>query len=159
MFDLLDRPLVWIPVKWPGLIQKEESAVAEAVEHEVEIQVEILDRDEMESWGERGSKGPVIPEGTAPEAAKALQAADGLAIFKEVAKAWRKIGAGGKSLAFNDENIAKLLRVQGFGAAFGQAYVDAWNGRIATRSGNSEGSPKPGRADGQHDETAEAART
>ena len=37
-FDLLDKPLIYIPVKWPGL-KANDNGDAVAVEHTVDVQV------------------------------------------------------------------------------------------------------------------------
>lgn len=49
MFDLLDRPLVYIPVKWAG-VAADENGEAVAVEHSIKLQVELLDSVESAEW-------------------------------------------------------------------------------------------------------------
>jgi len=48
-FDLLDRPLVFIPVRWKG-IGADENGVAILIDHEVEIRVEMLDDKQFLDW-------------------------------------------------------------------------------------------------------------
>ena len=61
MFDLLDRPLVFWPVKWPG-ISADEKGDAVAVTHEVQLQIEILDDDEAREWSVTGGADPFPDE-------------------------------------------------------------------------------------------------
>lgn len=144
-FDLLDRPLVFVPVRWKG-VASDDGGDAVVVDHRVDIQVEILDKDELADWLK------LTAETVAPE--KATDHA--LAVFKRVAKGWRKIKAGGRVPAFNDENIGRLLKWPGFDSAFGAAYWQAWNGRVEAREGNSEGSLAPGQAGEPTDATPPA---
>jgi hypothetical protein len=137
-FDLLDRPLVWFPCKFPGLAQPDGDEVAVPVEHEVELQGEILDREEYGKWLDR-----LTIDGTN---LAVVDAATELTLFKDVIKNWRRVRAGGRTVEFNDENIRRLLAWPNFLASFGQAYVNAWRGQVETRSGNSAGSPADGRA-------------
>lgn len=143
MFDLLDRPLVFIPVKWPGLKQGPDGA-AVPTEHVVDIQVEILDQVAVNEWLQKGAK-------TQPTPAK--QRIHEIDTFRAVAKNWRGLK---NSPVFDDDNIAKLLVWPGFADAFGVAYLNAWNAKVETREGNSEGSPANGPAGGPTDETPKA---
>lgn len=127
-FDLLDAPLLWIPVIWPGLIQREEGAVAEVTEHRVEVQVEILDREAFGKW--------LVEIGRDAEDGSVDAAAE-LANVKAVVRNWRKVRAGKSVFAFNDDNLSKLINVPNFVTAFGAAYMNAWRGRAETREGNS----------------------
>jgi len=149
MFDLLDRPLFYLPVKWPGVVPGDDGG-ATLTEHMVEIQVELLDREEFNAWMIEGSKD--VEDMTAEE-----RQAHELTTIKGVAKGWRKIKANGRNPDFSDENIAKLLGFPGFVSAFGEAYMNAWNAKIEIRSGNSEGSPANGQADGPTGATSKAA--
>lgn len=142
-FDLLDRPLVFIPVKWAG-IGKTDDGGAIRVDHVVDIQVELLDRDEFSDWIIEANK----------DVEREDRAAHELATIKKVAKGWRKIKAGGRDVAWNDENLAKLLLWPGFVTAFGEAYMTAWRGELETRTGNSDGSPGIGLAGEPTDVTA-----
>jgi len=145
MYDLLDRPLVFIPVEWPGLIATEDGG-AISTTHRVEIQVEILDRDEFTAWA---AKGLLTPEGDA-------RVAHELEVFREVAKGWRKIKSAGRTPEFSDDNILALLRKPGFVSAFGPAYLKAFAGQVEVRTGNSAGSPEHGPAGEPTDETSKA---
>jgi len=134
MFDLLDRPLVWIPVKFRGLKQEDESGLAVSVEYEVEVQVEIVDRDEFRRLFQPEEGTPKLDE---------------MAIATRVVHGWRKVRAGGRPLDFNSDNLAKMLRVPNFALALELAYLEAFQGKAKVREGNSEGSQPGGRADEQ----------
>jgi hypothetical protein len=136
MFDLLSRPLVFIPVKWKGVAEGKEGE-AVPVEHAIDVQVEILDRVEFDKWIDMNRK-----DGDTPD----VDPAGELAIFKTVAKGWRKIRMNGSTAQFTDDNIARMLRYPGFVGAFGEAYMETWAGRVAVREGNSDGSPANGPA-------------
>lgn len=148
MFDLLDRPLVWIGVAWPGLVQKDETGVAEVTEHRVELQVEILDRSDYAKWLDDGEK-QARDDGVDEEAE--------LALVLQVTRAWRKVVANGTPIAFSPDNLARLLRAPGFIPAFSIAYGNAWAGKAETREGNSASSPAHGRADAATAATETAA--
>lgn len=159
MFDLLAKPLLWIPVIWDGLAPGEGEEVAQPIEHRIDVQVEILDRDAFTEW----LRGGTADAGTAADADDeafdpAARAAHELASFKAVASNWRKVVAGGAALPFNDENVALMLRVPGFVPAFGQAYVKAFRGQAEERVGNSESSPNNGRADAPSSGTTAAKK-
>lgn len=131
-FDLLDRPLVWIPVTWPGLAPSDvEGEVAKVVEHRVDIQVEILPRDELERM--------FYPKGDA-------EPVDDFDAFKRIAQGWRKLVAHGRPVEFTDDNIRLLLNVSGFPTALQTHYLKACAGKVETREGNSDASPSDGRA-------------
>ncbi len=135
MFDLTDRPLHWIPVKWPGLAQDaDESLTSQPVEHEIELRVELLDKEEAKDFF------PAVfdlADRPIPEEAD---------VFKRVVKAWRKVASAGRPVPMTDENIAVLLRVPMFGAAFTGAYISALGGQVEVREKNLKGSPSSGRA-------------
>lgn len=157
MFDILDRPLHWIPVKWPGLSQGEdENALSTPVEHEIELRVELVDREEAKALfpvlfydGPRPNEWDVegIAEFTAKMDELRKSAPAELELFKRLVKGWRKIKAGGRVPDFNDDNIGLLLKVPLFAPSFTEAYLDALRGRTAVREKNSESSPNNGRAD------------
>lgn len=146
-FDLLDRPLLYIPVKWPGL-GVDDDGKAKPVEHSVEVQIELLDSDEANAWIDESSKEPEDV---------AARDAHSLASFKRVAKGWRGVKAGTRTADFSDDNIARMLRAPGFSYAFGTAYAEAMRGKVAIREGNSDGSPAPGPAGEPIGETSKAA--
>ena len=137
MFDLLDRPLHWLPFKWPGLAPdpENENALSKPVEHEIELRVELVTKDELVELFPRmfgDEDKPVLPE---------------LEIFKRIVKGWRKIKHGGRVPEFSDENISLLLQAPMFSASFATTYVAAVGGKVDIREGNSDGSPSGGRAD------------
>jgi hypothetical protein len=146
-FDLLNRPLVFIPVTWAGLGEAGDGAAVE-IEHSIDVQIELLDRDEFQAWLERSGEDVENP---------VERAAHELATFREVAKGWRKIKANGRTPEFNDENVARLLRFPGFVSAFGAAYLKAWRGKVEVREGNSGGSPANGLAGEPTDATRKDA--
>lgn len=133
MFDLLDRPLHWIPVKWNALVAaKKASDLSVPGSHEIELRVELVDREEAirmfpSIFGEGGEEQP------------------GLEVFKRAVKEWRKIKANGQVVPMTDENIKLLLGVPCFEAAFKVAYVTALAGQSEVREGNSSASPGGGR--------------
>ncbi|MBA3668430.1 MAG: hypothetical protein H0W65_12050 [Sphingomonas sp.] len=136
MFDLLDRPLHWITIKWPGLRQGEnESELSQPADHEVELRVELLDREEVKRFFPAAFD---LPDKDAPGE---------LEIFKRVVKEWRKVVSNGRPVTMNDENMGLLLKAPMFGAAFTERYLSALGGRVEIREKNSQGSPSNGRAD------------
>lgn len=141
MFDLTDRPLVWVPVKWPVLRPSEKEGET-AVEHEVsiEIEVEIKDRDELveltsEMFGLDSSKEKEL-EGLSPEQIVERSRALEVTQFMTLVRDWRKFKAAGKPVEFTAENVRKLLSVPGFLTAFQTAYFNACAGKVETRKGN-----------------------
>lgn len=133
MFDLTDAPRLWINVKWPGLIPGPDEGLAVETEHEVELEVEIVDRDEL-----------LILFPLRPERANTPE--EEAVIFKRLCSAWRKFKIAGQTAEFSDENIKKLCKVPMFATGFELAYMAAWQGRGVAREKNSEGSPSIGRA-------------
>lgn len=146
MFDLLEKPLVWISVKFPGLAQEAEGeGTATLVEHRIELCVEIVPRDEFRALFLNNLE------------AKGEPAAE-IDVFKRVVSGWRKIVADRKPVPFTDDNIVRLLNVPGFATAFGTAYLQAWQGQVETREGNSDSLPAGGQADAQAGATAAAEK-
>lgn len=131
VFDLLDRPLVWIEVRWPGLKPGPEGGLAEEVEHVIELQVEVVDRDRLIELF-------ALEEGMTP--------VDDLTAFRELVKDWRKIVAAGNPLPFEEANIKRLLALPSFSTSLQAAYLGACAGKAKLREGNSEGSRVNGRA-------------
>ncbi len=141
MFDLTDRPLVCVPVKWQVLRPSEKEGET-AVEHEVsiEIEVEIKDRDELveltsEMFGLSAEKAKEIedlPPEEIVERSRKLEVEQ----FMSIVRNWRKFKAGGKPVDFTPENVRKLLSVPGFLTAFQTAYFNACAGKVETRKGN-----------------------
>lgn len=137
VFDLLDRPLLWIPVTWPGL-KRGKDGFAEEVEHEIECEVELLD-DKEEFLVMFGLK--VVAEGEEPP-----PPVDEFEAFKRLVKNWRRIAIGGVPLEFSDDNIRRVLRLPSFAVGLQAAYMNALAGKVRTREKNSEGSRGNGRA-------------
>lgn len=137
MFDLLARPLIYITVAWPGLIEDEQGNARE-VEHSIDLQVELLDRLEFIEWINRES-----PDLTNRDAGIAFE----VERLRSVVKGWRDVKAGNRAAEFNDENVRRLVLVPGFTDAFTGAYGQAMLGKAKTREGNSAGSPANGPAD------------
>jgi len=137
-FDLYDRPLVWIPVKFPGLSQPDGDEVAVAIMHEVELQVEILDREQFAEWMQ-------LLEADAENAGTVDRQAENRSVTM-IVKGWRKVKARGRTVEFNEENLRRLLAWPNFVTALGTSYMKAWQGQAETRLGNSASSPAGGRA-------------
>lgn len=135
MFDLSDRPLVWIPVKWSVLRPGEgEDALAVEAEAKVELEIEILDREELvKLFAEE-----VGAEGEEPEVdGEKLKGRDlELARFMKVVRDWRKVADRGEALQFNSENARRMLGIPGFTAAFETAFLAACVGKVEIRKGN-----------------------
>ena len=141
MFDLTDRPLVWVPVKWQ-VLRPNEIEGETAVEHEVsiDIEVEVKDRDELvelasEMFGLDGAKAKEV-EDLEPQAIIERSRALEVTQFMSIVRDWRKFKAGGKPVEFNADNVRKLLAVPGFLNAFQTAYFNACAGKLETRKGN-----------------------
>ena len=135
MFDLSDRPLVWIPVKWAVLRPGEgDDALAVETEAVIEVEVEILDREELKTlfaaeFGIEDAKPEVDGkqlEGRELETAR----------FMKVVRDWRKVADNGKALEFNAENVKGMLSVPGFTSAFETAFLAACVGKVDIRKGN-----------------------
>lgn len=158
MFDLLDRPLVWIPVTWPALLAPEqESDLAQPGEYTVELRVELIDSDEAVKLFP-----PMFPgrDAAAAEAADATPEIWSFKAFKRLVKDWRKISSQGRaSPPLNDKNIKLLLKAPMFIAAFATAYIGALSGRVQVREKNLDGSPSVGRADTESDATMSSNET
>lgn len=137
MFDLSDRPLVWLPIKWTVVRPGEgEDALAVEVEAAVEVEVELKTRDELlamfeekfsdEEGVESAEVGGERLKGRELEAKR----------FETVVKRWRKVVDGGKPLELNKDNIRRMLGVPGFASAFETAYLAACAGKVDIRRGN-----------------------
>lgn len=142
-FDLLESPLLWIPVVWPTLIPGENDGIAVVSESRIDVLVEVVDREELQRI--------FFPEEGEPE----ISDLDG---FKRIARDWRKLVAGTSPVPFTDENMKKLLAVPSFPSAMQTAYLKACNGKVEVREGNSEGSPPVGRAGGRSKKTPAGRR-
>lgn len=141
MFDLAERPLVWIPVKW-GMLKPSEETDKTAVEHEVsiEIEVEVKDRDELialtgEMFGLSGSDKPDDSKKTQAEIIAEARNKE-IEQFLALVNNWRKFNDGGKPVKFDAENVKRLLAVPGFLTGFQTAYLNACAGKSETREGN-----------------------
>lgn len=138
MFDLLDRPLHWIPVKWPSLKPSGDGeGLSVSGENEVELKIEIVSREEAMRLFPAAFDMPVDE---APDPDRELNT------FKRLVVDWRKISSGGKRVEMSDEHIRALLSVPMFGPAFAQSYILALGGVSEIREGNSDASPRGGRA-------------
>lgn len=127
MFDMLDRPKVWIPVYWPGLAPSEkEGEVAKTVEHRIDVLVEIVERKELIALFGLGE----------PEDGDKREKLSDFDLFKRVAHDWRKVVASGNPVPFADDNIQMMLRQNSFPTAFTTAYLSACAGVVEIREGN-----------------------
>lgn len=140
MFDLAEKRLAWIPIKWNGL-RPGPDGVAEPCDFEIQVLAEILDADDLlATFG--------TPSDDHDEKQKALveqaQKLTNLERFKRVVSDWRNIIIHGKPAEFTDENIEKLLAKAMFGVGFDTSYLKAWSGHPELALKNSEGSSSSG---------------
>lgn len=151
MFDLSAKPCVWIPVYWPGLAaSEEEDGLARMIEHRIDVQVELLDREELKEWFlfDLDDNGHIIDDNGNPkikDGEPVLPPKD-IDVFLHVVKNWRRVKSGDQTVPFSAEKAAIILGQPSFPTAFGTAYLKAVAGKIETREKNSEGSPPAGRA-------------
>ena len=156
MFDLLDRPLHWILVKWPGLIppKEDENAVSTPGFFEIDLRVDLLDREEAiwrfpALFGLDDEDPDADRSGNAWKSLLAYREEHGptpdlFESFKHIVHDWRGVNASGRRVKIDDDNIRKLLAAPMFEGAFKQAYILALGGMVEEREKNSEGSPKGG---------------
>lgn len=138
MFDIADKALVWIPVRWPGL-KANEDELAEPVENEIDVLAEIVDRDKLRV---------IFPGGEDPnEGDPAAQREAEKEKFLALVHDWRKLKNGGSPLPFTPDNVDKLLAVPMFATGFERSYIAAWTGQVEYREKNSESSSSGGRAE------------
>lgn len=137
MFDLSDRPLVFIPVKWTVLRPGEgDEALAVETEAVIEVEVDIKDRDELLAmFDDRFGTEPGV-EGAEIDGKRLTGRDLEVARFLAVVKRWRKVLAGGRPLELNAENVRKMLALPGFSSAFETAYLAACAGKADIRKGN-----------------------
>lgn len=132
MFDVLDRPKVWIPIYWPGLAPSDvEGEVAKAVEHRIDVLVELLDRDPLIDIFELSADENNKVERTAEQERQRERE-----IFNRLVFDWRRVFSSGQPVPFNPENVDKMLKLNNFPMAFTTAYLQACGGKVETRAGN-----------------------
>lgn len=140
MFDLADRPLVFIPVKWtvlkPGETKDGEEGLAVEQEAVVEVEVEIKDRTELLALFEDTFGETEGVEGAEVDGTRLTGRELEVKRFMAVVKRWRKVVNGSKPLELNEENARKLLAVPGFASAFETSYLAACAGKADIRKGN-----------------------
>jgi hypothetical protein len=146
MFDLAEKRLAWIPVKWPGFASAGDD-VGRPVEHEVELRVELPDLDRfatlfMDPVAEDGTKLPNRTDADFDEWKAGKVDDDRRA--DELVVDWRKVMNAGTPVPFTPEAMRKLLRVPNFSRSFFESYAAAYAGREKLRAGNSEGSLETG---------------
>lgn len=130
MFDLAEKRLVWIPVKWNGVkAGTDPDAIAENVVHEIQAQVELVDSDELKKILGEESK------------------LENLERFKRLVHNWRGVKMGKADAPMTDENIQIMLRVPMFPVGFETSYLKAWGGLLEERTKNSNASSDAGQAD------------
>ena len=142
MFDLSEKRMVWIPVRWPGVKVAEGDGVAENTEYEIECHVELLDKIRL-----REVFYPERPDDDDPDEEE--KAEREVAMFLAVVHDWRKVKNGEASAPFNEANARKILRVPMFASGFEDSYIAAWSGQLEIREKNSVGSSATGAADGR----------
>lgn len=142
MFDLAERPLVWITVKW-SMLKPHEDETLPAVEHEVslELEVEVKDRDELitlaeDIFGLAETKSAIKDDKRPPLEIISEKRDAEVKQFLGLVSNWRKFKEGGKPVDFTPENVKRLLAVAGFTNGFQTAYFLACAGKAETREGN-----------------------
>ena len=143
MFDLAERPLVWIAVKW-SILKPSEEADKTAVEHEVsvELEVEVKDRDELiviagDMFGlTEGEEKPKVADKRTPLELAAAAREKEVDQFLLIVSNWRKLADGGKPVAFDRANVKRILAIPGFTNGFQTAYFLACAGKTEAREGN-----------------------
>ena len=154
MFDLSEKPLVWIPVKWLSL-RPGPKAGDLAVEHEneIKVEVELKDRDELvEFFADALSETPqgkALKDSVAGDAAQDVEAPIGEEAgekpsprvteaerFLGLVKNWSGVADKGQPIELNLANAKRMLAVPGFAGAFETAYLLACAGKVETRKGN-----------------------
>lgn len=150
MFDLSDRPLVWIPIKWTVLrpperkpSDKRDEGVAVETEVTIDVHVEIFDREQLtELLGDDFSliSGEAMPteDGVEvdPEAEPLTTRQIEARRFMKIVSGWRKFKDKGNLVPFDEEHVIKLLKVPGFISAFEAAYMAACAGKSDIRRKN-----------------------
>lgn len=132
MFDLDDKPRVWIPIYWPGLAPGGgPDDTARVVEHRIDVLVEMIEPEEFRR---------IFFPGDEDEKTSDYDA------FTGVVSDWRKIVIKGVPVPFEERHIKRLIGSTAFVTAFALAYIKAQAGKLETREGNSESSPNAGRA-------------
>jgi len=145
LFELVDRPRLWILVTWPGLAPGEGDAVAKPIEHEIEVLVELIDKEEFRTIYGLADDGTPTGAGW-----------DGFDACKRLMSNWRKVTEKGAPVPFTEARLEMLCRVPGFTSGFANAYSLAVNGQTLAREGNSDDLQAGGQADGLAGETSAA---
>lgn len=150
-FNLTAKRLVWIPVKFAGMASQGE-AIAEPVEHEVELLVDLVDLDEfsrlfVSPYDDDGNPRPdAIPEAT-PERLAEWEKINDTTRALSIVQDWRGVKDGARTIPFTEDGLRSLMVVPNFAVAlFLRAYPTAYAGMKETRLGNSESSPANGAA-------------
>lgn len=138
MFKIGSQRLTWITVKWHGLADD-----GSQVENEIECQVHLVDRSELQAQMEAERKGD-------------LAAID--KFCHRVTQDWKGVGnVDGEPLKFTEAHFAMLLESPGFATALGDAYFRAWRGQATVRQGNLEASPAAGGTEAGPENTVKSA--
>lgn len=138
MFDLSDRPLVLIPVKWavlrPG---RGKGATAVPQDITIKVEVELKDRDELvELFPEYLDGGWPIVEDEAPEETRARTLNLEVDRFMKLVQSWSGVVDNGSPVEISPEVVAAMMKRPGFSQAFDKAYFAACAGKLETRKGN-----------------------
>jgi len=153
-FDLTAKRMVWIEVKFMGM-RSVGDQVAEPVEHKVRLHVELVDIPEFQRLfsapvDRDGNPNPNAEPPATPERIKEWTEMRDVDRAQALVTDWRGVKAGGQTVPFSAENLAKLMRVPNFSQAFFRsAYPMAYSALKETRQGNSEGSPAAGAESGE----------
>lgn len=150
-FDLTAKRLIWIPVTFAGMASKG-GAIAEPIEHKVELLVDLVDLDEfgrlfVSPLDDDGNPRPdAIPPAT-PERLEEWNKINDTVRALTIVKDWRGVKAGGRKVPFSEDGLRSLMIVPNFAVGlFMRAYPTAYAGMKETRLGNSDSSPANGAA-------------
>jgi len=151
MFDLTAKRLVWIAVNFRG-VKSEGEAVAEAIEHTIEVRVELVDLDEfgrlfIDPRNEDGTPNTDAVPAATPERLEEWDRMNDTDRAIAIVSDWRGVVSNGKPVPFSVDALRLMMRVPNFAVGlFRVAYPKAYAGIKDTRQGNSESSPAVGAA-------------
>lgn len=138
MFDLSDRPLVWVPVKW-SVLRPGRGAKATAIPTDVtiKVEVELLDREQLAEFYPEivGESLPVVEDETPQEARTRHMDAE-VSRFMRVVNAWSGVKNGTADVELSEDVVRQMMLRPGFSIAFDKAFIAACAGKLETRRGN-----------------------
>lgn len=150
-FDLTAKRVIWIPVTFAGMSSVAD-AIAEPIEHKVELLVELVDLDEfsrlfVSPLDDDGNPRPdAIPPAT-PERIAEWETINDTTRALAIVQDWRGVKDGPRNVPFTEAGLRSLMVVPNFAVGlFLRAYPTAYAGMKETRLGNSDSSPANGAA-------------